>query len=111
MHYPYPVVVKEIQDAVENALGLVKHSILSRRHSDSKENKVIASLSLGAPRTFIMTPRKGSPGKSVKWILENGSLVVMQGKTQDNWKHEIPKEPKVKESRISLTFRQVEDVK
>lgn len=26
-----------------------------------------------------------------KWILENGSLVVMQGETQQFWKHEIPK--------------------
>lgn len=42
-----------------------------------------------------------------KWILANGSLVVMQGDTQSHWKHEIPKEPKVKEGRISLTFRQL----
>jgi len=59
------------------------------------------------------------------WVLESGSLVVMQGETQMHWKHEIPKyvlrtklflpalttiinrEPKVKEGRISLTFRQL----
>jgi len=59
------------------------------------------------------------------WLLESGSLVVMQGETQMHWKHEIPKyvlrtklflpalttiinrEPKVKEGRISLTFRQL----
>jgi len=141
MHYPYPAIVKEIQDIVENALGLGQHinpsfpredepidgeatgfnhvmlnryddgSVYIGKHSDTKENKVIASLSLGAPRTFTMTPRKGSPGKSVKWVLGNGSLVVMQGKTQDNWKHEIPKEPKVTEGRISLTFRQLQEVK
>ena len=50
--------------------------------------------------------------------LGNGSLVVMQGRTQEYWKaskdlvetdqqHEIPKEPKVKLGRISLTFRQL----
>lgn len=27
------------------------------RHSDTRENKTIASLSLGAARSFIMTPR------------------------------------------------------
>jgi len=78
------------------------------RHRDYKENKVIASLSLGAERTFIMTPDpKNKQGKAVKWVLKNGSLLIMQGHTQTNWKHEIPKEAKVKDGRISLTFRQV----
>ncbi|KAK4684788.1 hypothetical protein P7C73_g5381, partial [Tremellales sp. Uapishka_1] len=39
--------------------------------------------------------------------LGNGSLVVMQGRSQEYWKHEIPKQPKVKTGRISLTFRQL----
>ena len=102
---------------------------------------VIASLSLGAPRTFIMEhdkPPSSAPASSKKpvkskvktktpepsieteekldedgllyykkWTLENGSLVVMQGQTQQHWKHQIPKEAKVKDSRISLTFRQL----
>lgn len=80
---------------------------------------VIASLSLGAPRTFHMThsPLARSATsttsvdsaqlKSKRWVLENGSLVVQQGRTQEFWKHEIPKEGKVKEGRISLTFRQL----
>ena len=42
-----------------------------------------------------------------KWVLANGSLVIQQGRTQEKWKHEIPKEPKVKDGRISLTFRQL----
>jgi hypothetical protein len=108
--------------------------------------RVIASLSLGAPRTFIMThdsrSKRGKNSKSPKcdssasssihpknsglnrkntsiqnfpndelrkdrppqilscevssvtrktWLLESGSLVVMQGETQMHWKHEIPK--------------------
>lgn len=43
-----------------------------------------------------------------RWLLAGGSLVVMQGDTQKNWKHEIPKEKKVKQGRVSLTFRQLE---
>lgn len=39
--------------------------------------------------------------------LASGSLLVMQGTTQKLWKHEIPKEKKVSEVRISLTFRQL----
>jgi hypothetical protein len=123
--------------------------------------RVIASVSLGASRTFIMTHDPPKPAKSTaskkkktraiqekgsdptpssdaalatlappgihkkRWTLDHGSLVVMQGDTQRYWKHEIPKsvapfeqpelkltlpiirEPKIKEGRISLTFRQL----
>lgn len=104
-------------------------------------NRVIASVSVGAPRTFVMTRDKRSKmgqasdrlstsiptepsnhsssppivqksqkrrkvsktahieGPNAKnglverksWILQPGSLVVMQGETQRYWKHEIPK--------------------
>lgn len=74
-----------------------------------------------------MTPAKPSKTvKPVRWTLGNGSLLIMQGDTQVNWKvserfrgrvdnlankfymqHEIPKETKVKNGRISLTFRQI----
>ena len=54
---------------------------------------MIASLSLGAERTFIMSydkppakPPRDRDGNelllSKRWTLENGSLVVMQGDTQ-----------------------------
>lgn len=103
-------------------------------HRDNIENRVIASVSLGAVRNFVMSyaptkagAAKGGDGTAAtekkKWALANGSLVVMQGDTQRNWKHEIPKcvaclmrrptphkprrEAKVKQGRISLTFRQL----
>ncbi|KAG8982158.1 hypothetical protein FRC05_000300 [Tulasnella sp. 425] len=126
MHYPYPPILQEIQKAVEDELGVsFNHVMLNRyddgsvyigKHSDNLENKaskfetdtpVIASLSLGAERTFIMSPRKGFNAEKKKWVLANGSLLVMQGDTQRNWKHEIPKELKVTQGRISLTFRQL----
>jgi alkylated DNA repair dioxygenase AlkB len=44
---------------------------------------------------------------SHRFTLENGSLVVMQGTMQQHWKHQIPKEKLVTQSRISLTFRQL----
>jgi len=62
------------------------------RHRDTKENQVIAVLSLGAERTFVMTPHVSSKGVpnvrcgDRKWTLGNGSLLVMQGATQNNWK-------------------------
>lgn len=87
-------------------------------HRDNRENrvrttdlslldlipaKVIASISVGAPRTFVMTyaPPANAPAesgddsglRSKKWQLENGSLVVMQGETQRYWKHAIVRLP------------------
>lgn len=35
-----------------------------------------------------------------KWTVEAGSLLLMQGKCQEEWYHEIPKERKIKEGRI-----------
>lgn len=77
--------------------------------SPQVENKVIVTVSLGAPRTWIMQEKKprGSTevGNRYKWILENGSLLVMQGDVQKRYTHEIPKEAKVKESRIVSEHR------
>ncbi|KAF8071471.1 2OG-Fe(II) oxygenase [Lyophyllum atratum] len=127
MKYEYPSLLRRIQDEVEERLGVkFNHVMLNLyedgsvyigNHRDNLENRVIASVSLGAPRTFIMTHDAPKRPKSTMesptlvrkkgWILDPGSLVVMQGDTQRFWKHEIPKEPKVKEGRISLTFRQL----
>ena len=78
---------------------------------DEKElgkNANIASVSLGAERTFNLVQVKTSDGSlpqgRVSYNLENGSLLVMAGTTQHFWKHEIPKEFGA-ESRINLTFR------
>ncbi|KAL5637238.1 hypothetical protein ACGC1H_001028 [Rhizoctonia solani] len=125
LHTDYPRALRAIQDQVEEQLDVTfNHVMLNKyedgsvyigKHSDTKENKVIASVSLGAVRSFIMSPKSTGRNKASKsassgtrrWDLANGSLVVMQGDTQENWKHEIPKQPKVTEGRISLTFRQL----
>jgi alkylated DNA repair dioxygenase AlkB len=43
----------------------------------------------------------------IKLVLEDGSMLVMQGDCQRTWTHEIKKEPETKGERISLTFRTV----
>ena len=118
IHTDYPSVLTSIQAIVEAKLGVqFNHVMLNKYdsgdvyiglHADSLENRVIATVSLGAERTFIMRHRtlKGGNGLQ-RWKLGNGSVFVMQGDTQRFWKHEIPKEPKIKDGRISLTFRQL----
>lgn len=77
-------------------------------HADNEKelglNPVIASLSLGAERVFHMKHRNDKKEK-LKINLTNGSLLVMRGKTQHHWLHQIPKTRKKVEERINLTFR------
>lgn len=63
---------------------------------------VIASISLGAPRTFVF--RHTSTSLQHKNLLTSGSLLVMKGDCQEHWRHGVPKEP-VDGPRVNLTFR------
>lgn len=128
LHAPFPPLLNHIASLLssDDCLGTnvrFNHCMLNRyddgsiyigRHSDNIENKVIATVSLGADRSWIME-RKRPRGKQMdekdkikkRWILAGGSLLVMQGQTQKFYTHEIPKELKVKGPRISITFRQL----
>jgi alkylated DNA repair dioxygenase AlkB len=74
-------------------------------HADNEKelgiNPNIASISLGATREFILQNKNNS----LSYQLTHGSLLVMSGAVQQNWKHSIPKVPSLKEGRINLTFR------
>lgn len=78
-------------------------------HSDDEKalgrDAVIASLSFGAERTFRFKHRR-TPEKH-QLLLQNGSLLVMQGATQTHWLHSLPKSTRVKHPRINLTFRSI----
>ncbi|MAU26020.1 MAG: alpha-ketoglutarate-dependent dioxygenase AlkB [Muricauda sp.] len=77
-------------------------------HSDDEKelgrNPVIASVSLGEERYFHLRHKKNKSLKS-KLLLQHGSLLLMQGETQHNWQHQIPKTAKRIGPRINLTFR------
>jgi alkylated DNA repair dioxygenase AlkB len=66
---------------------------------------VIASVSLGATRTFDL--RHNKTGTVQSFSLKSRSLLVMKGETQAEWRHRVPKEPRVAGERINLTFRWV----
>ncbi|GAA0414837.1 alpha-ketoglutarate-dependent dioxygenase AlkB [Cocleimonas flava] len=78
-------------------------------HSDNEKelgkNSVIASLSLGAKRKFSFKHKQSR--ETVSLELEEGSLLLMKGETQQHWLHSLPKTTKVHEPRINLTFRQM----
>jgi alkylated DNA repair dioxygenase AlkB len=79
------------------------------RHSDDEddmEHDVIITVSLGATRTLRVT-NKQTGEKLLQVALRNGSVFVQKAGMQKVRRHEIPKELRVKEERISLTFRQL----
>jgi alkylated DNA repair dioxygenase AlkB len=82
-------------------------------HSDDEpelgENPIIASISFGATRRFSLK-HKISKDYKIDINLLNGSLLLMKGKTQHCWQHQIPKTSKFVEPRINLTFRVIKPV-
>jgi alkylated DNA repair dioxygenase AlkB len=78
-------------------------------HSDDEKdispNSFIVSVSLGTTRDFIFTHKETKEKITIK--LNPGSVLLMGGDCQKNWKHELPKRLRVKEPRINLTFRTI----
>ena len=66
-------------------------------------NTIVAILSLGAPRRFLLKPAAGGP--SHRFDLGGGDLLVMGGACQRTWRHGIPK-VKAAGPRISIQFRE-----
>lgn len=77
-------------------------------HADAEPEMgpIIASVSLGAERMFRLKRHDGSVALSQR--LPHGSLLIMAGATQKHFKHEVPKEPRIIQARINLTFRRIE---
>jgi alkylated DNA repair dioxygenase AlkB len=117
--YPMTDQLKMIMDVVNEKLGTDFNGVLINKyrngadnigkHSDdesglSKVKPCVASLSFGATRTFRI--RDKETGKIVlDYPHKEGELLVMFGNFQSHYTHEIPKQLKVTEPRISLTFR------
>ena len=69
----------------------------------SKEDTMVAILSLGSTRTFALRPRGG--GRSLRIKHGHGDLLVMGGSCQRTWEHSIPKTTRAVGPRISIQFR------
>lgn len=103
----------EIQSATKfNAVlaNLYRHNNDSMgMHADDEaelgENPIIASLSLGENRTFIFAHKLSK--KRIKLNLNNGSLLIMRGTTQQYWQHGIAKQSAFLAPRINLTYRYI----
>jgi alkylated DNA repair dioxygenase AlkB len=109
-----------IKKSIEAKAGVIFNSVLINYyrngqdrvawHSDDEKelgrNPIIASVSLGAERNFKLRHKHyKSNDQKEQIILNHGSFLLMEGTTQHNWMHEIPRTAKPIGPRINLTFR------
>jgi len=80
-------------------------------HADDEpelgRDPIVATLSLGATRTFVLKPRRAGLGASRTLEVEHGSLLVMGGTCQRHYVHGVPRHAGATGERISLTFRRL----
>lgn len=84
------------------------HDSMSWHADDEPElgkQPLIASISLGAERSFVWKPMSGGSSKKVN--LPEGSLLVMSGDFQRQFLHALPKTSANIPARINLTFRHI----
>lgn len=116
-------ILHELLPAVNQSLGTTFNGILVNsyvngekylsHHSDDENGldkggrRMVAGIAYGAVRTFRI--RKKEKGKAGEIVLDYPhtprTLIIMEGEFQENYTHEIPIQKKVKEERISITFR------
>lgn len=72
------------------------------RVARDRAQSIVATVSLGGPRRFLIRPRGG--GESTGFDLGRGDLVVMGGACQRLWDHTVPKSASAP-PRIALMFR------
>jgi alkylated DNA repair dioxygenase AlkB len=69
----------------------------------SREDTMVAILSVGTPRDLLLRPAGG--GSAVRRPLGHGDLIVMGGSCQRTWEHCVPKSTRATGPRISVQFR------
>jgi alkylated DNA repair dioxygenase AlkB len=79
-------------------------------HSDDEpelgEHPVLASISLGATRCFVLEPKQRSRRSERRELeLERGSLLIFGGDTQAEFRHALPKARAPIGERVNVTFR------
>ena len=120
---PWTALLANIRASVEARSGRTFNSVLLNYYRDERdamgmhaddepelgERPVIASVSLGAVRTLVFQPRKDrvANGVAFRLPLASGSLLLMAGDTQHNWKHGVDRERVPCGPRINLTFRRI----
>jgi alkylated DNA repair dioxygenase AlkB len=119
---PLTPTVRALMQRAGAAAGVPFNHVLANRYRDGSDSMglhaddepelgpapVVATLSLGAVRRFVLVPRRPRDGERRSLDLPHGSLLVMGGACQQRFRHGLPRTPAVRAERISLTFRWVQ---
>lgn len=117
---PWTPLLERVRKEVEEACAEPFNSVLLNYyrnerdsmglHSDNEPElgprPIIASLSVGEERVFSFKA-KDPRAQTASVPLPSGSLLLMKGDTQMNWKHGIAKAGRRMGPRVNLTFRQI----
>jgi alkylated DNA repair dioxygenase AlkB len=118
--HPWPSALQPLRTRLAGELGIGFNSVLANLYRDGRDamgwhsddepelgaRPLIASLSLGAVRRFVLKSR-AVPVRRLALDLPHGSLLVMRGETQRLYRHALPRTARVVGPRINLTFRRV----
>lgn len=120
--HSWPPALADLRVRVADACGEEFNSVLANLYRDGGDamgwhrddepelgpRPVIASLSLGATRRFVLKEAlpAGAPRRRVL-ELGHGSLLRMAGDTQRNYRHALPRTARAVGPRINLTFRRI----
>jgi alkylated DNA repair dioxygenase AlkB len=118
--HPWNTLLQKIKYHIETTAECQFTTVLLNQYRDGKDsngwhadnekelgtNPIIASLSFGTERVFQLKHNTIANAKK-NIVLEHGSLLLMKGRTQHFWKHQIPKTAKPIGNRINLTFRSI----
>jgi alkylated DNA repair dioxygenase AlkB len=116
---PWTPVAQHLRERVMERVGADFNAVLANLYRDGRDSMgahaddepelgpapVIASLSFGARRRFLLRARRGD-ARHEFW-LDHGSLLVMGGTTQQTFVHSLPKQRGLAQRRINLTFRYI----
>jgi alkylated DNA repair dioxygenase AlkB len=116
----FPLFLDELRLEVQERTGYKYNALLINYYRDGQDsngwhadnektlgpNPSIASISLGAERTFELKHLSTGQKKSI--LLAHGSLLHMHGPLQHHYKHQLPKKRALTEARLNLTFRWIQ---
>jgi alkylated DNA repair dioxygenase AlkB len=119
---PWTPTLARLRDRVGEAVGRRFNTVLASYYRDGADSMgmhaddepelgpaapddvLVASLSLGAVRRFVLRDRRVS-GVGLDLELGEGTLLVMGGTTQKHYRHGVPKTRAAVAPRLNLTFR------
>ena len=111
--------VDELKQKLETLTQLNFNAVLLNYYRDGKDSMgwhsddepelgpdpIIASISLGANRRFLLRNKTDPKQQKNELLLESGSLLWMGPTLQRDWQHSLPRTAKNISPRINLTFR------